>query len=92
MFKENAMTKVLITGWFSFEYMGATAGDLMARDVVNQWLDNNDISYDVALAYPFKGGVKWQDVESQDYSHVIFICGPFGNGEPLIDLDRKSVV
>jgi hypothetical protein len=24
---------VLVAGWFSFEQMGATAGDLLARDV-----------------------------------------------------------
>jgi hypothetical protein len=40
--------KILIAGWFSFEQMGATAGDDQKR-----------------------------------YTHVIFLCGPFGNGWPV---------
>ena len=31
--------RALVAGWFSFEEMGATAGDLLARDVVCGWLD-----------------------------------------------------
>src|SRR5436305_1693050 len=30
--------KALVTGWFSFEQMGASAGDLLARDVACKWL------------------------------------------------------
>jgi len=77
--------KVLVTGWFSFEQMGATAGDLMARDVACQWLGNYGIEYDVAHAHPFSGGVDWQTVDPQDYSHVVFVCGPFGNGPPVTE-------
>jgi hypothetical protein len=29
--------KVLLAGWFSFEEMGATAGDLLVRDVAGGW-------------------------------------------------------
>lgn len=77
--------RVLVSGWFSFEQMGATAGDLMARDVVTGWLDHSQIAYDVALAKPFTGGVDWRKTNPVEYSHVVFICGPFGNGEPITE-------
>ena len=79
------MKKVLVAGWFSFEQMGASAGDLMARDVVCDWLEQAGRSYDVALAPPFSGGVAWPEVDVDDYAEVIFVCGPFGNGWPVTD-------
>ncbi len=69
--------KALIVGWFSFEKCGATAGDLMARDLVGEWLDRAGYNYDVALAPPFIGGVDWRSVDPKTYSHVVFVCGPF---------------
>ncbi|MBZ5609852.1 MAG: polysaccharide pyruvyl transferase family protein [Acidobacteriia bacterium] len=77
--------KALVVGWFSFEKMGATAGDLLVRDSVCEWLRRTNYSYDVALAKPFIGGVNWQSVDPAGYSHVIFVCGPFGNGWPISD-------
>jgi hypothetical protein len=77
--------KTLVAGWFSFEEMGATAGDLLARDIVCEWLDGARQSYDVALAPPFRGGVDWQSVNAEDYTQVVFVCGPFGNGWPLTE-------
>jgi hypothetical protein len=77
--------KVLVAGWFSFEEMGATAGDLMARDVACTWLEQAGHAYDIAVAAPFTEGIDWQTVDPQAYSHVIFVCGPFGNGPPITD-------
>ena len=77
--------KVLVTGWFSFEQMGATAGDSYARDLLCEWLEQADIMYDVAVAAPFTGGVDWQRVVPEDYTHVVFVCGPFGNGWPITE-------
>ncbi len=77
--------KALVAGWFSFEQMGATAGDLLARDLACEWLERAGYSYDVALAPPFTGGVDWRSVDPKTYSHVVFVCGPFGNGEPITD-------
>jgi len=77
------MSKALVAGWFSFEQMGASAGDLMARDLTCEWLRRAGYPYEVALAPPFKGGVDWTKVDPQDYSAVIFVCGPFGNGWPV---------
>ncbi len=77
--------RTLVAGWFSFEGMGATAGDLMVRDLVCEWLESSGHRYDVALAHPFSGGVDWRAVDHAAYSHVIFACGPFGNGEPVTE-------
>lgn len=69
--------KALVAGWFSFVDGHATAGDLLTRDVVCDWLDRMELSHDVALAAPFMGGVDWRRVDSRSYSHVLFVCGPF---------------
>ena len=75
--------RILIAGWFSFEKMGVTAGDVMACDVLCSWLRKADIPFDVAFAPPFQGGVRWQNADPASYSHVCFVCGPFGNGWPI---------
>jgi len=76
--------RVLVAGWFSFEHMGATAGDLIARDVACRWLDEAQVPYDVAVVPPFTGGRDWRSTDPRPYTHVIFVCGPFGNGEPVV--------
>jgi hypothetical protein len=78
--------RALVCGWFSFEEMGATAGDLLSRDLVCEWLGDSGMPFDVALAAPFPGGVRWDTVEPASYSHLIFACGPFGNGWPITEL------
>lgn len=81
--------KTLVTGWFSFEQMGATAGDLLARDLVGNWLFDAGEPFDVAVAPPFTGGVDWRAVEPAAYSRIIFVCGPFGNGPPVTELMER---
>jgi len=76
--------KILVSGWFSFEAMGATAGDLIARDRVTGWLEEQGLAYDVAVAPPFALGIDWRTTDPKAYSHVIFVCGPFGQGEPVV--------
>jgi hypothetical protein len=81
----------LVAGWFSFEGMGATAGDLLAGDVVQSWLREAGEPYDVAYADPFDGGVRWEEAQPNRYEHVIFVCGPLGDGPPVREfLDRFS--
>jgi hypothetical protein len=75
--------KCLVAGWFSFEQMGATAGDLIARDIVCDRLTKENISFDVAVAPPFSDGVDWKKTDPSGYTDIIFICGPFGNGWPV---------
>jgi len=77
--------KALVAGWFSFEEMGATAGDLYCRDLACRWLEQAGRAYDVALASPFQGGVDWKTVDPRGYTHVLFVCGPFGNGPPVTE-------
>ncbi|MBD0347381.1 MAG: polysaccharide pyruvyl transferase family protein [Coleofasciculus sp. Co-bin14] len=69
--------KTLVVGWFSYEQCNVTAGDLMARDLACEWLEQAGHTYDVALAPPFVGGVDWRSVDPNAYSHVVFVCGPF---------------
>jgi hypothetical protein len=80
--------RVLIAGWFSFDDMGATAGDIIARDIICQWLSEAGVKWEVAdcSKFPFKGGVNWRQVNSNDYTDLVFVCGPFGNGWPVTDL------
>jgi hypothetical protein len=75
--------KTLVAGWFSFERMGATAGDLLARDLVCERLAGTGHDFDIATAPPFDNGVDWRSVKASDYSQVVFVCGPCGNGPPL---------
>jgi hypothetical protein len=75
--------RALIVGWFSFDGMGATAGDFLARDTVLQWLAEVGVATDVVLAPPFSGGIDWQAARPSLYSHLVFVCGPFGNGPPV---------
>ena len=81
--------KVLVAGWFSFREMGATAGDLMARDVALDWLEEAGRRYDVAVAPPFRGGIDWRSADPHAYSEVVFVCGPFGNGSPIPEFLKR---
>jgi Polysaccharide pyruvyl transferase len=78
--------RVLVAGWFSFERMGATAGDLMAAEVVEDWLREAGLPFERAVARPFTGGVDWRTVDPRAYTHFVFVCGPCGNGAPLTDM------
>ena len=78
--------RALVAGWFSFAEMGATAGDLVARDLAADWLVTAGFDVDIANAEPFRGGVDWTKADPAEYSHVVFVCGPAGNGWPLTEL------
>lgn len=73
--------RVLVGGWFSFLGAGATAGDVLSRNLVCEWLGKSAIAYDVAAARPFAGGVDWETADPSNYSHVVFVCGPFDSSE-----------
>lgn len=78
--------RALLAGWFSFEQMGATAGDLLCRDLVHDWLKDAGVDHDVAVAHPFTDGVDWRTLDPKMYTHLIFVCGPFGNGPPVDEM------
>ncbi|MDZ8033141.1 polysaccharide pyruvyl transferase family protein [Nostoc sp. DedSLP04] len=70
--------KTLVAGWFSFfNYGSATAGDLLAAELVGDWLEDIGCPYDFALDPPFQGGINWRFADPKDYSHIVFVCGPF---------------
>lgn len=69
--------RVLVAGWFSFAGMAATAGDILAKEVVEGWLDEAGMPYDVAVDPSMGQGVGWMQVEPHAYTHLIFVCGPF---------------
>lgn len=73
--------RVLVAGWFSFDGMGATAGDLHARDVVSRWLSRAQCPHDIVVAPPFTDGLSWSSIRPSDYTHLVFVCGPFGEDE-----------
>lgn len=81
--------KVLIAGWYSFPNYGGTAGDVMVRDVVCDWLSMAGIPFDVAVAPPLTDGIAFDSADPADYSAFIFTCGPFGNSPHVVEmLDR----
>lgn len=88
--KENKM-RVLIIGWFSFKHMGNSAGDVIARDLVCGWLAEAGIDYKVAVAdpFPYPNGVKWENEDPAEYTDLVFVCGPLGNGWPVTELFSK---
>ena len=73
----SSRVRLLVAGWFSFSYGHATAGDLLARDLACEWLAAAGFAYDLGLAPPFTGGVNWRNARPEDYTHVVFVCGPF---------------
>jgi hypothetical protein len=73
--------KALVAGWFSFGNGHATAGDLMCKDLVCRWLIEAGWQARAATAHPFEGDVDWRTEDPAEYSHVVFVCGPFGKDE-----------
>lgn len=86
--------RVLLVGWFSFDGMGATAGDVLAADTAEAWLQDAGIAVDRAVAPPWSDGLRWEDADPRSYSHVVFVCGPLRPiGLPLSGfLDRFGAI
>ncbi|WP_114751793.1 polysaccharide pyruvyl transferase family protein [Pleomorphovibrio marinus] len=81
--------RVLLAGWFSFENMGTTAGDVLACNIVSNWLTELKIPFHIASNQDELPGLEWQKVSENNYTHLIFICGPFGNGWPVNTMLEK---
>lgn len=81
--------RVLIAGHFSYTDGHATAGDLLAREMLRGWLEDAGVAADVALVPPFRGGVDWRRVDPSAYSDVIFTCGPFPRVPVLEELVER---
>ena len=81
--------KVLVAGWFSLRQGGATAGDLMARDVACAWLAEHAVPFDVALEPALGYGVDWFRVAPTRYSDLLFVCGPVGPDLQVAELIER---
>lgn len=80
--------RILVAGWFSWEDMGTTAGDLIARDIVCDWLRESGVEFETAVhhQFPFPNAVDWTQADSNRYTDILFVCGPFGNGYPVTNM------
>jgi hypothetical protein len=76
--------KTLVIGWFSFDLMGSTAGDLIAKDVACGWLRKAGADPDVAMWAPSGADeIATEAIVPSRYQNVVFVCGPIGDGPPL---------
>ena len=83
------MTRILLTGWFSFLHGEATAGDVLALDAVRRSLDQAGLGYDVAWSPVFRpGGLRLEDAEPAAYTDLVFVCGPV-HGDQVAGLHRR---
>jgi hypothetical protein len=81
--------RALVAGWFSFEGMGATAGDLLAGRLVQRWADDGGLPNDLAISSTLSHlarGIQLDHADPAAYSHLAFVCGPCGEGPPPVDL------
>jgi hypothetical protein len=81
--------RVLVVGWFSVEHGGATAGDVMARDVACEWLAERGIPYDVAQERRLGPGVDWFRVPPERYTDLLFVCGPVGRDLQVAEMVER---
>ena len=76
--------KTLIIGWFSFELMGTTAGDSIAKDITRDWLHKVGVNPDVAMWEPReRNEIQTNQIDPAAYDTIVFVCGPIGDGPPL---------
>lgn len=73
----NHPPRALIAGWFSFPGCNATAGDVMACDVLSRWLGEAGLPHDVARCESIGPALDWQRLDPDRYTHLFFVCGPF---------------
>jgi hypothetical protein len=77
--------RVLVAGWFALAEGEASAGALLARDVVARWLRDAGVDVEVAAAAELGDGVDLEEVDPSRYSHLLFVCGPL-TGRPVARL------
>ncbi|MER5214430.1 polysaccharide pyruvyl transferase family protein [Streptomyces sp. NPDC002838] len=81
--------RILLTGWFSFRDGEATAGDVLALRRVEDVLGPAGIPYEVVWSPGFRPGAPHLDqVRPEDYSHLVFVCGPL-HGPQVEELHRR---
>ncbi|WP_410673968.1 polysaccharide pyruvyl transferase family protein [Amycolatopsis sp. cmx-4-68] len=69
--------RVLLTGWASFLHGEATAGDVLSLRAAEDALAAAGIDHRVAWSPGFRPGtLHLPDAPPEDYTHVVFVCGP----------------
>ncbi|KDN22234.1 polysaccharide pyruvyl transferase family protein [Amycolatopsis rifamycinica] len=69
--------RVLLTGWASFLHGEATAGDVLSLRAAASALAEAGIDHRVAWSPGFRPGtLHLPDAPPEDYTHVVFACGP----------------
>ena len=82
--------RALIAGWFSFPNCTPTAGDVMARDLVANWLQAANVPWDFLVAPPLDGGVRPEDMRPEAYTHFLLVCGPYVQGRQTDLMNRMA--
>ena len=81
--------RILLTGWFAFLDGEATAGDVLALNRVQEALRRVGLDHDVAWSPRFRPeGPSLAQVRPEDYSHLVFVCGPL-HGPQIEELHRR---
>jgi hypothetical protein len=81
--------RILLTGWFSFLDGEATAGDVLALHRVQEALRRAGLDHEVAWSPGFRPvGPSLAQVHPEDYSHLVFVCGPL-HGPQIEELHRR---
>lgn len=81
--------KAVVAGWFSYRDGHATAGDLLAADVLCAWLSELGINHVRAVAPPFTGGRDLTILDAADFTHAFFVCGPWQKTALEADFVRR---
>ncbi|WP_030664094.1 polysaccharide pyruvyl transferase family protein [Streptomyces cellulosae] len=82
-------SRILLTGWFSFLDGEATAGDVLALHRVQEVLRRAGLDQEVAWSPGFRpAGPHLAQVRPEDYSHLVFVCGPL-HGPQIEELHRR---
>ncbi|MEU9981675.1 polysaccharide pyruvyl transferase family protein [Streptomyces sp. NPDC050856] len=71
------MSRILLTGWFSFFHGEVTAGDELALRRVQDLLDGAGLPYDTAWSRGYRPGeLHLEDLSPHRYGTLVFVCGP----------------
>ncbi len=78
--------RVVICGYFSLPYKTNTVGDLLVLSVLQEWLEQMGIEYDVVSDYKevISNAIPLEAICMSQYDAMIFVCGPLADFDSLI--------
>lgn len=82
------MTRTLLAGWFSVPGGEATAGDLLAMELVRDDLESAGCAVDVVTNAGFPTETGWDDLEPERYDTLVLVCGPLHGDQLHAVVDR----